>query len=275
MKKIMILVLALLVVLTGCAGNSTKDDDENSDKTLETGALLHTVEEGKFIVGFDQDFPPMGFIGEDGEFTGFDIELAKATAEKLGYELVLQPIAWDAKDMELESGNIDCIWNGFTITGREEGYEWTKAYMANQQVFVVKADSGIKTKADLAGKVVAVQTDSAAQSAIHADKELLDTFAELVTVADYNTGFLDLMQGATDALAMDEIVARYQIANRADADFIVLDEALSSEEYGVGFKKGNTGLRDQVQTALEELAASGKIAEISVKWFGKDITTIK
>lgn len=275
MKKIIVLVLALTMVLTGCGGNATKDVYKDSDKKVETGAVCYTSEQGKFIVGFDQDFPPMGFIGDDGEFTGFDIELARATAENLGYEVVLQPIAWDAKDMELESGNIDCIWNGFTITGREEGYEWTKPYMANKQVFVVKADSGIKTKADLASKVVAVQTDSAAQSALNEDKELLDTFTELVTVADYNTGFLDLVQGATDALAMDEIVARYQIANRDDVDFIVLDEALSAEEYGVGFKKGNTGLRDQVQTALEELAESGKVAEISNKWFGKDITTIK
>lgn len=145
--------------------------------------------------------------------------------------------------------------------------------MENNQVFVVKADSGIATKADLAGKVVDVQTDSSAEAAINEDQELKDSFGELITVADYNTAFMDLESGAVDAIAMDDVVASYQIEQRK-ADFIVLDETLAAEEYGIGFKLGNEELRDQVQDVLKEMAADGTLAEISNKWFGKDITTI-
>ena len=145
--------------------------------------------------------------------------------------------------------------------------------MENNQVFVVKADSGIATKADLAGKVVDVQTDSSAEAAINEDQELKDSFGELITVADYNTAFMDLESGAVDAIAMDDVVASYQIEQRK-ADFIVLDETLAAEEYGIGFKLGNEELRDQVQDVLKEMAADGTLAEVSNKWFGKDITTI-
>ena len=215
----------------------------------------------------------MGFIGDDGEFTGFDLELAQEVASRLGREFVPQPIAWDSKDMELESGNIDCIWNGFTMTGREDDYTWTEPYMENTQVFVVAADSGIESQADLAGKVVECQVDSSAEAALQAVPDLTATFAQLLTTADYNTAFMDLEQGAVDAIAMDVIVAGYQIQQR-NADFVILEDTLSAEEYGVGFKKGNTELRDQVQAALEEMAADGTLTEISEKWFGEDVTTI-
>ena len=215
----------------------------------------------------------MGFVGEDGEFTGFDLELAAEVAKRLDKEIVYQPIAWDAKDMELESGTIDCIWNGFTMNGREDSYTWSEPYMKNNQVFVVKADAGISTKEDLAGKVVDVQTDSSAEAALKEDEELMNSFGQLVTVADYNTAFMDLESGAVDAIAMDDVVASYQIEQR-QVDFVVLDETLAAEEYGVGFKLGSEELRDQVQDALKEMAADGTLAEISDKWFGKDITTI-
>lgn len=228
---------------------------------------------GTLIVGFDQEFPPMGFMAEDGSYVGFDLDLAQEAASRLGLEYQAQPIAWDSKDMELESGNIDCIWNGFTITGREDDYEWTEPYMDNAQVFVVNGDSGIETLADLAGKVVECQADSSALAALNEDAELTATFAQLLTTADYNSALMDLEQGAVDAVAMDVVVARYQIQQR-DANFVVLDETLSSEAYAVGFKKGNTELRDQVQGALEEMAADGTMAEISEKWFGEDLTVI-
>ena len=228
-----------------------------------------------FTVGFDQDFPPMGFVGDDGEFTGFDLELAAEVAERLGKEIVYQPIAWDAKDMELDSGTIDCILNGFTMTGREDNYTWSEPYMANKQVFVVKKDSGITTLEDLAGMTVDVQIDSSAEAALKEEEnaDLTGSFGALLTVADYNTAFMDLEAGAVDAIAMDDVVASYQIEKR-DAEFIVLEEALAEEKYGIGFKKGNEELRDQVQAALEEMAEDGTLAEISEKWFGKDITTI-
>ena len=216
----------------------------------------------------------MGFVGENGEYTGFDLELAQEVANRLGKKFVPQPIAWDAKDMELESGNIDCIWNGFTITGREEGYTWTKPYMENSQVFVVGKDSSIKTLADLSGKIVEVQADSSAEKALQSDEKLAGTFGTLQTTPDYNTAFMDLEMGAVDAIAMDVIVAAYQIEQRK-ADFIILDEALAAEEYGVGFKKGNETLRDQVQEQLEAMSADGTLKKISEKWFGKDVTTVK
>lgn len=245
----------------------------SQEAEAEDASEAETSEGGTFIVGFDQDFPPMGFIGDDGEFTGFDLELAAEVASRLGLEFVPQPIAWDAKDMELDAGNIDCIWNGFTMTGREEDYTWTEPYMENTQVFVVAADSGIASQADLAGKVVECQVDSSAEAALKEVPDLTATFAQLLTTADYNTAFMDLEQGAVDAIAMDVIVAGYQIQQR-NADFIILEDTLSAEEYGVGFKKGNTELRDQVQATLEEMAADGTLTEISEKWFGEDVTTI-
>lgn len=230
---------------------------------------------GTFTVGFDQDFPPMGFVGDDGEYTGFDLELAKEVANRLGLEFVPQPIAWDSKDMELNSGTIDCIWNGFTINGREDAYTWSEPYMDNSQVFVVSAESGIKTLADLAGKVVEVQADSSAEAALKDNQELAGSFGTLQTTPDYNTAFMDLEMGAVDAIAMDVIVAGYQLEQREDGDaYVILDETLASEEYGVGFKKGNEELRDKVQATLEEMAADGTMAEISDKWFGRDVTTI-
>lgn len=258
---------AAALALAGCSGGA-----DEASKAPDTSAEA-PAEGGTLIVGFDQDFPPMGFLGTDGEYTGFDLELAQEAAKRLGLTYEAQPIAWDSKDMELASGNIDCIWNGFTTTGREADYEWTEAYMDNSQVFVVKGDSGIASIADLAGKTVECQADSSALAALNEDAELTATFDELLTTADYNSALMDLEQGAVDAVAMDVVVARYQLQQR-DGDFVILDETLSSEEYAVGFKKGNTELRDKVQGALEEMAADGTMKEISEKWFGEDITTI-
>ena len=271
-------VMALSMTACGSsnsAAETTAADTEAAESQAEetTAAEAKTTDGGTLIVGFDQDFPPMGFVGDDGEYTGFDLELAQEVAKRLGLEYKAQPIAWDSKDMELESGNIDCIWNGFTMTGREDDYTWTEPYMANQQVFVVANDSDINSQADLAGKIVEVQADSSAEAALKEAPELTATFKELLTTADYNTAFMDLEQGAVDAIAMDVIVAGYQIQQR-NADFKILDDSLSEEEYGVGFKKGNTELRDKVQSTLEEMAEDGTLQEVSEKWFSKDVTTI-
>ncbi|MGI5875433.1 MAG: amino acid ABC transporter substrate-binding protein [Dethiobacteria bacterium] len=226
-----------------------------------------------FTVGFDQNFPPMGFVGDDGEFTGFDLDLAAEVAERLGMELKLQPIAWDAKDMELSTKNIDCIWNGFTINGREDLYTWTEPYMSNNQVFVVRADSGISTLADLAGKTVIVQVDSSADKALKDRPDLMETFGDYLTADNYNSALMDLESGAVDAVAMDDTFANYYLEKKGD-NLVILEETLAAEDYGVGFLLGNEELRDKVQAALEEMAADGTMAEISEKWFGKDITTI-
>lgn len=298
-KKMMGMMLAatMMMSLVGCGGSKSADtttaatkaetttvaatEAKTTEAATETAATEATTEAanvtagGTFTVGFDQDFPPMGFVGDDGEYTGFDLELAKEVAARLGLEYKPQPIAWDAKDMELNSETIDCIWNGFTMNGREDAYTWSEPYMDNSQVFVVSADSGIQTMADLAGKIVEVQTDSSAEAALKDQPELASTFAMLQTTPDYNTAFMDLEMGAVDAIAMDVIVAGYQIEQRNAGDkFVILEETLASEEYGIGFKLGNEALRDQVQGALEEMAADGTMAEISNKWFGIDITTI-
>ncbi len=280
------LVSIMTMLLAACSGGAVSAPAETKAESTEakTEAAETTekaaeaegetkVEGGTLIVGFDQDFPPMGFMGDDGEYTGFDLELAQEAAKRLGLEYKPQPIAWDAKDMELESGNIDCIWNGFTMTGREDGYTWSEPYMENSQVFVVAGDSGIKSQADLAGKVVECQVDSSAEAALKEVPDLTATFAQLLTTGDYNTAFMDLEQGAVDAIAMDVVVAGYQISQR-NADFVILEDSLAAEEYAIGFKKGNTELKDKVQGALEEMAADGTLKTISEKWFGKDITTI-
>ena len=272
---------AMVLSLAACGGAKTETTaaETTAEKKEETTTAGTTAAEtaeaagGTLIVGFDQDFPPMGFVGDNGEYTGFDLDLAKEVASRLGLEYKAQPVTWDSKDMELESGNIDCIWNGFTITGREDDYTWTTPYMANKQVFVVANDSDIKSQADLAGKVVEVQADSSAEAALKENQDLANTFGQLLTTPDYNTAFMDLEQGAVDAVAIDVIVAGYQIKQR-NADFKILDDSLSEEEYGVGFKKGNTELRDKVQGALEEMAADGTLAKISDEWFGEDVTMI-
>lgn len=279
-----------MFLLVACSGGSTESSQTSSESAAssestssaeasskESKADTAAIDaDGVFTVGFDQDFPPMGFVGDDGEFTGFDLELAAEVAKRLGMEIKYQPIAWDAKEMEIESGNIDVIWNGFTTNGRENDYTWSKPYMENKQVFVVSKDSGITKVEDLKGKKVEVQVDSSGEKALAENKELSDSFAELITTADYNTAFQDLEMGATDAVAMDIIVAGYQLKKRGDGKYIILeDEPISTEEYGIGFKKGNTALRDAVDATLVEMAADKTLKSISEKWFDTDVTIIK
>ena len=283
MKKIYLLGILAAFMLAGCSSAKTTESSSASAETSvveskateETTTASETDSKTTFTVGFDQDFPPMGFVGEDGEVTGFDLELSTEVAKRIGKEVKYQPIAWDAKDMELTSGTIDCIWNGFSIQGREDKYTWSKPYMKNDQVFVVKSDSSIESLEDLAGKTVEVQVDSSAEAALKENTELADTFGKLQTVADYNTGFMDLEMGGVDAIAMDSVVANYQITKRGGNGFTVLDTPLSSEEYGIGFKLGNEALRDEVQKALDEMKADGTMKTISEKWFGKDVTTLE
>ena len=235
-------------------------------------------EEKTFTVGFDADFPPYGYIDENGEYIGFDLDLAAEVCERRGWTLKLSPIDWNSKDFELESGAIDCIWNGFTMNEREELYTWTNAYMDNSQVFVTRAADGLTTFADLAGKVVAVQADSSCEAALNDEENadaiaLRDSFASLEKCAEYNTAFMELESGAVDAIGMDVGVAKYQIEGRED-QFVIMEEPLQSEQYGVGFKLGNTELRDQVQETLLEMVEDGTFAEISNEWFGYDVCTL-
>lgn len=227
-------------------------------------------EENTFTVGFDAEFPPYGYMDENGDYVGFDLDLAAEVCERNGWELVKRPIDWDSKDMELSSGSIDCIWNGFTINGREDEYTWSSPYVDNSQVFVVAADSGIATPDDLAGKAVGVQRDSSALSALN-DEEvpeniaLRDSFGDLIEYADYNTAFMDLEAGAINVVAMDIGVANYQIESRGGG-YVILEQYLATEQYGVGFLLGNEELRDQVEKTLVEMNEDGTLAEIAENW---------
>lgn len=256
MKKIFAMTLAgvmALAMLVGCGAQK--------EAAVATGDGERTT----FTVGFDAEFPPYGYMNDSGEYTGFDLELAEEVCKRNGWELVKQPIDWDAKDMELSSGSIDCIWNGFTINGREDEYTWSVPYVDNSQVFVVASDSGIKAHADLAGKTVGVQKDSSALAALTDEEEAADlaaTFADLIQYSDYNTAFMDLESGAIDALAIDIGVAKYQLSSRGDA-YVMLDEYLSTEQYGIGFLKGNNALKDTVEATLMEMVEDGTFMKIA------------
>lgn len=285
MKKKMALLLAaaltMTTILTGCGGGNEENADKQSDVTAEDAkeenASGDSVSEGGtvFTVGFDAEYPPYGYMDENGEYTGFDLELAQAVCDLEGWELVKKPINWDSKDMELNSGSIDCIWNGFTIDGREDDYTWSEPYINNSQVIVTAEDSGINALSDLAGKIVGVQAASAALDVLNSDdhKDLTASFGQLQEFGDYNNAFVELKAGAIDAIAMDIGVAQYQLTSRGEG-FKMLDEYLNSEQYGIGFKKGNTELRDQVQEALDELVGDGTFTALAEKYELTDYTTL-
>ena len=238
------------------------------------------AESRKFTVGFDAEFPPYGYQDESGEYVGFDLSLAEEVCKRRGWTLVKQPIDWDSKDMELESGQIDCIWNGFTINGREDKYTWSVPYVDNSQVVIVRSDSDIKVLADLSGKVVAVQADSSALAAFtgedaeQSNLDLAASFADLQQVGDYNSAFMNLESGAVDAICMDIGVANYEIAARG-SEFRMLDEHVSSEEYGIGFLLGNTALRDEVQETLYDMVRDGTFRQIAGDWGLTDSICLK
>lgn len=272
MKKRLAILMAMLmgvsVIAMGCGGSDDAAKGNSSAETKKEETVAENIGKAKgdtFTVGFDANFPPYGYSDDSGEYVGFDLDLAQEVCDRNGWELVKQPIDWDSKDMELESGTIDCIWNGFTMNGREDSYTWSKPYVDNSQVIVVAEDAGITTLDELAGKVVLVQADSSALATLQDEEgqaELAGTFGELTEIADYNTAFMNLEAGAADAVAMDIGVANYQIESRGGG-FVILDEQLSTEQYAVGFKLNNGALRDQVQKTLDEMTADGTLEKIA------------
>ncbi|MCI9078030.1 MAG: ABC transporter permease subunit [Lachnospiraceae bacterium] len=225
----------------------------------------------EFIVGFDAEFPPYGYMDENGDYTGFDLDLAEEVCKRKGWSLVKRPIKWDFKDSELDSGSISCLWNGFTMNGREGEYTWSTPYVDNSQVVITSSSSGIKGLKDLSGKIMAVQADSSALAALEGEdatdenKALAKSLKELQQVDDYNSAFMNLESGMVDAIAMDIGVASYQLSSKSDK-FIMLDERLATEKYGIGFKSGNTELRDEVQLTLFEMLEDGTFEKIASKW---------
>ncbi len=253
MKKVLSLALSLMVVLSLFAFTACGKDKGTT-----------------FTVGFDAEFPPYGYLDQtSGEYKGFDLDLAREVCKRRGWTFQAQPIDWDSKDAELKTGAIDCIWNGFTINGREDEYTWSRPYIDNSQVIVVKADSNITKLSDLAGKNVAVQTDSSAQSVLEDEekqKALAETFKTLDVQKDYNTCFLNLQSGVVDAIAMDVGVAKYQLSQRESGEYVILDEKLATEQYGIGFKLGNEELRDEVQETLDEIIADGTFEKLAEEY---------
>lgn len=259
-KIVAVFAAAMLVVgalaLAGCSNgnsNAAKNNTASSAKTL--------------VVGFDQDYPPYGFVGDDGKYTGFDIDLATMVAEQNGWNIELSAIDWDAKDALLNGGNITCIWNGFTYEGREDNYAWSGQYMLNEQVIVAKKGSGVADEASLAGKTVITQVDSGALEVLE-DEEgkaaLTKTFKSLETIGDYNNAFMQLESGLVDAVACDLSIAKYQMS--ANPDKYEIAVVLSEEHYAVGFKKGEDAMAKTVTDTLKKLDESGKIKELCEKY---------
>ncbi len=267
MKKFFVVAfLCATLVSAVFAGGKADDGIDNSLEELKS--------RGVFVLGLDDSFPPMGYRNESNEIVGYDIDLAAEVCKRLGVDLKCQPIDWAAKEQELNTGNIDCIWNGFTMTPeREEALSFTKPYLDNAQVVIVRAADGFNSLADLAGKKVGLQAGSSASDAVEGNPDFKASLKEVVEFKDNLTALMDLEIGGVDAVVMDMVVGNYSIAS-TQKPFVVLGQNLSTEKYGVGFRKSDVKLRDEVQRILEEMAADGTVEQISKKWFGKDISVI-
>ena len=264
MKKVIALVLVLLMGLSAWA----MAQEDNSVAAIQ--------EKGTFVLGLDDSFPPMGYRDENNEIVGFDIDVAREVANRLGVELVAQPIDWASKELELESGNIDCIWNGMSITPeREESMAMTFPYLNNQIILYALKDSGIDSLEAMAGKSVAVQSGSFAEEVLQSEEyaDFNASLSEVLSYDEYLTALMDLQAGGVDAVLIDQVVAEFRIAGMG-TDQIVPVVSLADDNYGIGFRKGDIALRDEVERILMEMKADGTLAEISTQWFGSDISTV-
>lgn len=252
MKKliaIMMVVLLAGMLVAGCGGTEKK----------------------KVVVGLDDNFPPMGFRDDKNNIVGFDVDMAKEATKRLGMEVEFKPIDWNSKEAELNGKRVDVLWNGLTITEkRKENISFTNPYMENRQIIVVAANSPLKNKADLAGKVVGTQEGSSSVEAIEKDAATMKSFKELKKYGDNVAALMDLKTGRLDAVVVDEIVGRYYIAKKP-GEYNVLTENFGSEEYGVGLRKEDKELLAKLQKALDEMKKDGTSAKISKQWFGEDI----
>lgn len=270
-------VIAFSLAACGGSGGTTTSTDnaaaepaaeETADAAETPAADAAADDDSVFVVGFDAEYPPYGYLDmETNDYTGFDLELAEELCSRRGWTLEKKPINWDNKDAEIDSGSIDCIWNGMTYTGREALYTWSDPYVNNSIVMAVMADSDIQTAADLAGKIVITQSDSSALTALESEElaEMRATFADLQQNPSYNTCFQDMQAGAVDAVAVDIGVAQYQMRNNPDK-FRILEEPIATEQYAIAFKLGNEALRDQVQETYDEMLADGTVMKIAEKY---------
>lgn len=268
MKQMKFVLVALCILLAlGFVFSCSKEKSQ-------LNSLEKVQEKGVFILGLDDSFPPLGFRDDNNKIVGYDIDLATEVAARLGVKLECQPIDWAAKEQELNTGKIDCIWNGFTMTEeREEALSFTKPYLDNAQVVIVREDSGYTKLSDLAGKTIGLQAGSSASEAVDSVPEFKSSLKNIVEFKDNLTAFMDLEIKGIDAVVMDMVVGNYSIQTTGKA-FVVLAEELSTEKYGVGFRKTDIELRDAVQNALLDMAKDGSIEAISTKWFGRNISVV-
>ncbi len=256
--KLLLLLILTAALIAGCSNNESVASDANTEK--ET-----------LVMGLDDTFAPMGFRNEKGELIGFDIELATEVAKRLGVTIEFQPIDWSMKETELNAGNIDFIWNGYTITKeRQEKVAFSKPYLENSQIIVVLSDSDVETKADLTDKNIAVQAESSALDAINTEPDFVASVNELVEFSTNNEAFMDLEAGRSDALVVDEVLARYYMRQNGQEKYKVLEEDFGDEEYGIGLRKNETELLKNLDAALDEMKKDGTYDSIYAKWFSEN-----
>lgn len=264
MKKIIclgMLLIFMMGVLSGCGSQN-----KAAEKAPEPPK--------KIVVGLDDNYPPMGFKNEKNEIVGFDVDLAKEAAKRLGREVEFKAIDWSSKEAELKSGRVDVLWNGLDITEkRKENILFSEPYMTNRQILFVLKDSKIKAETDLKGQVVGTQSGSTAEEFIDGSAEFKANVKEVKKYADYISAFMDLENGRITAIVADEITGRYYMSKHPDK-FIGLDNAVIGpvSTFGIGFSKDNQALRDEIQKVMDSMKADGTMAKISNTWFGKDIT---
>ena len=277
MKKISLAVfammmVAMLAVFAGCSSSSDTNSGTADSGTAQDNSLQNVLDKGTLVLGLDDSFPPMGFRGENNNIVGFDIDVATEVANRMGVELKLQPIEWSTKEMELNTGSVDCLWNGLSIDDeRKQAMDLSEPYMTNRMVLVVLNDSEYTDQASLAGKTIGVQNGSTAEKILE-ESDFSKTIGNTIGFKDNVTAFMELETKGIDAIFMDEVVANYAITSQ-NKDFKVLEDGLTEEEYAVGFKKGNTALKNEVQKYIDEMKADGTMTQISEKWFGKDVVS--
>lgn len=280
MKKtwllIVVLMLALSLTLAACANDGALDeatnDEGQTDETTTDDSWTRIQEQGYFVVGLDDAFPPMGFRDENNEIVGFDIDLAKAAAAYLGVEVQFKPVEWSTVILSLTGGDIDCIWNGMSVTEeRLESIDVTDSYVNSSQIIVTLADSGLATKADLAGKIVGTQMASSSIDALAGDTATRDSFGELREYATFTEAMMDLENGRVDAIVIDSIAFYGDFNVQNPTAYAVMDENFGEEEMAIGVRKADDAFTDKLNEAMQALKDNGTAAEISVNWFGEDI----
>ena len=277
MKKISLAVfammmVAMLAVFAGCSSSSDTNSGTADSGTAQDNSLQNVLDKGTLVLGLDDSFPPMGFRDENNNIVGFDIDVATEVANRMGVELKLQPIEWSTKEMELNTGSVDCLWNGLSIDDeRKQAMDLSEPYMTNRMVLVVLNDSEYTDQTSLAGKTIGVQNGSTAEKILE-ESDFSKTIGNTIGFKDNVTAFMELETKGIDAIFMDEVVANYAITSQ-NKDFKVLEDGLTEEEYAVGFKKGNTALKNEVQKYIDEMKADGTMTQISEKWFGKDVVS--